>query len=150
MKLVFVLQLVLVMPLSGWCLQSSPAPDQALTLEQAIALALRDNHTVRKAENEAGKTGDVLAATRTRRLPTMEVFSLSAEQFVEPVTPLSTILPGVGSFFSIGIVRRPTNIFAGLVLQPLTQQYRLGLNVEEAKLARDYERELALRKTVHD
>jgi outer membrane protein TolC len=141
MKLVFVLQLVLVMPLSGWCRQSSPAPDQALTLDQAIALALRDNHAVREAEDEAAKTGYVLAATRTRRLPSMEVFSLAAEQFVAPINPLSNIFPGVGSFFSIGVPRRPTNIFAGLILQPLTQQYRLGLTVEQAKLARNSDRE---------
>jgi outer membrane protein TolC len=47
----------------------------------------------------------------------------------------------VGPFFSIGVPRRPTNIFAGLILQPLSQQYRMGLNVQQAKLARDTERE---------
>src|SRR5262249_35342028 len=41
----------------------------------------------------------------------------------------------------IGIPRRPTTVFAGLVLQPLSQQYRLGLNVEQVKLARTAERE---------
>ena len=151
MKVFLSLQLLLVMPLNGWCQHSSPAPDQALTLEQAIALALRENHVVREAETEAAKAGDVLAATRTSRLPSMEVFSLAGEQFVEPVhvpNPLSnifpvstSIVPGVGSFFSIGIQRRPTNIFAGVILQPLTQQYRLGLNIEQAKLARDTDKE---------
>ncbi len=129
---------------SGWSRQTSSASDELLTLDQAIALALHENHVVRGAELEAGKTGDILAATRTGRLPSMEVFSLAGEQFVEPVhvpNPLSNIFPGVGPFFSIGVPRRPTNIFAGLILQPLTQQYRLGLNVEQAKLTRDTERE---------
>jgi outer membrane protein TolC len=141
---VLLLLLFLVTAISGWCRQTSPAPNEVLTLDQAIALALHENHVVRGAELETGKTGDILAATRTSRLPSMEVFSLAAEQFVRPVNvtnPLSTIFPGVGSFFSIGIPRRPTNIFAGLILQPLTQQYRLGLNVEQAKLTRDTERE---------
>ena len=118
--------------------------DELLTLDQAIALALHENHVVRGAELEAGKTGDTLAATRTGRLPSMEAFSLAGEQFVEPVhvpNPLSNIFPGVGPFFSVGVPRRPTNVFAGLILQPLTQQYRLGLNVEQAKLTRDTERE---------
>lgn len=141
MKVFLLLQLLLVTPLSGWCQQSSPAPGQALTLEQAIALALRDNHTVRAAQEEEDKTGNMLAATRTRRLPSIEVFSLATEQFVEPVVPLANIFPGVGSFFSVGVPRRPTNIFAGLILQPLTQQYRLGLTVEQAKLARNSDRE---------
>jgi len=138
------LPLLLVSPIRGWCQQVSSSSDEVLTLEQAIALALRENHVVRGAEDEAAKSGDALAATRTRRLPSIEVFSVVAEQFIEPVhiaNPLSTIFPGVGSFFSIGIPRRPTAISAGLILQPLSQQYRLGLNIEQAKLARETARE---------
>src|SRR5262245_37321863 len=143
------LLLLLLLPVtttSGWSQQISSAPDGMLTLEKAIALAARENHAVRDAELEAGKMGDVVAATRTHRLPSMNVFSLTAEQFVKPeavpVGPVvPTIFPGVGSFFSIGIPRRPTSIFAGLILQPLSQQYRLGLNVEQAKLARNTARE---------
>src|SRR5256712_3754673 len=138
------LSLLLVTTITGWSQQSSSAYGEVLTLEQAVALALRDNHVVREAENQAGKAGDVLAATRTGRLPSMDVFSLAAEQFVEPVhvaNPISSIFPGVGPFFSIGIPRRPTFIFAGLILQPLSQQYRVGLNIEQAKLGQDTERE---------
>jgi outer membrane protein TolC len=135
--LAFLLRMTIV---SGWCQQVSSTPDEVLTLDQAIALALRENHAVRDAELEAGKSGDILAATRTHRLPSINVFSLTAEQFIKPVA-VPSIFPGVGSFFSIGIPRRPTTIFAGLILQPLSQQYRLGLNVEQAKLARNTERE---------
>jgi outer membrane protein TolC len=143
-SLFLLLPLLLIPALSGWCQQSSSDPDEVLTLEQAIALALRDNHLIRVAENEAAKAGDVLAATRTSRLPSMNVFSLVAEQFVEPVhiaNPISNIFPGVGTFFSIGIPRRPTPIFAGVILQPLSQQYRIGLNIEQSKLARETNRE---------
>src|SRR5262249_54021179 len=83
-------------------------------------------------------------ATRTGRFPSMDVFALAAEQFIEPVhvaNPIANIVPGVGPFFSIGIPRRPTSVFAGLILQPLSQQYRIGLNIEQAKLSRDTERE---------
>src|SRR5215471_5902731 len=143
-SLFLLLPLLLIPALSGWCQQSSSDPDEVLTLEEAIALPLRENHLIRVAENEAAKAGDVLAATRTSRLPSMNVFSLVAEQFVEPVhiaNPLSNIFPGVGPFFSIGIPRRPTSIFSGLILQPLSQQYRLGLNIDQAKLARETARE---------
>jgi outer membrane protein TolC len=138
--------LSLVGIVSGWCQQVSPAPDEVLTLDQAIALALRENHAVRVGELEAGKKEDIVAATRTQRLPSMNVFNLTGEQFVKPevvnIGALApSIFPGVGPFFSIGIARRPTNVFAGLILQPLSQQYRLGLNVEEAKLGRNIARE---------
>src|SRR5215475_6082592 len=139
-SLFLLLPLLLIPSLSGLCQQSSSGSAEVLTLEQAIALALRENHLIRVAENEVAKAGDVLAATRTSRLPSMNVFSLISEQFIEPVhiaNPVSNIFPGVGPFFSIGIPRRPTSIFAGVILQPLSQQYRLGLNVEEAKLARN-------------
>jgi outer membrane protein TolC len=138
------LSLLLANPGRGWCQKNSSPSDEALTLEQAITLALHENHTVRVAADEAAKSGDALAATRTGRFPTIEVFSIVAEQFVEPVhlaNPLSTIFPGVGSFFSIGVPRRPTAVSAGLILQPLSQQYRIGLNIGMAKLARDTERE---------
>jgi len=143
----FVLALLLpVAIITGWCQQISSASDEVLTLDQAILLALRENHAVRDAELEAGKVGDVLAAARTHRLPSTNVFSLTAEQFVKPEALnigglVPNIFPGVGPFFSIGIPRRPTTVFAGLILQPLSQQYRLGLNVEQAKLARNSERE---------
>jgi outer membrane protein TolC len=138
------LALLLVTSPGVWCQESSSTPNEVLTLDQAIALALHENHVVRGAENEAEKAGHAVAATRTHRLPSMEAFGVAGEQFVEPVhleNPLSNIFPGVGPFFSVGIPRRPTGIFAGLILQPLTQQYRLGLTVEQAKLARNVETE---------
>jgi outer membrane protein TolC len=115
-------------------------------LEQAIALALHENHSVKDAELEAGKTRNSLAATRTRRLPTMDVFSWTAEQFVKPeVISLGNfvpnIFPGVGPVFSLGVPRRPTTVFAGLVAEPLSQQYRLFLNVKQAKLSENEARE---------
>ena len=67
MKVFLLLQLLLVTPLNGWCQQSSPASDEVLTLEHAIALALRENDLVRNQELEAGKTVDIVAATRTTR-----------------------------------------------------------------------------------
>jgi outer membrane protein len=64
-----------------------------------------------------------------------------AQQFVKPVGGGDNIFPGVGPLFSIGVPRRPHAAFAGLILQPLSQQYRLGLDVKQAKLAQDTARE---------
>src|SRR5262245_19545804 len=107
----FVLALLLrVGIISGWCQQISSAPDELLTLDQAIALALGANHSVRAAELEAGKTGDILSATRTQRLPSMNVFSLTAEQFVKPETiNLGSLAPNI--FPGVGLA---PNIFPGV------------------------------------
>src|SRR5262249_6904429 len=60
--------------------------------------------------------------------------------------PLSSLLPGVGPFFSLSVPRRPTTVLAGQILQPLSQQYRIGLNIQQVKLARVIEEE-KLRQT---
>jgi len=141
----FLLLAMLAITVNGWSQQISLTSKEVLTLDQAIALALRQNHDVRETDIGLGKTEDTLAATRTSRLPSFNVYSLASEQFIKPDVSsgslASSILPGVGSFFSIGIPRRPTFVAAALILQPLSQQYRLGLNVQMAKLARDTERE---------
>src|SRR5262245_56226698 len=137
----FVLALLLRLGIAnGMSQQISSVSDQMLTLDQAMALALSANHSVKDAELEAGKSGDTLAATRTHRLPSMNFYALATEQFVKPVG-IGNIFPGVGDFFSIGLPRRPHAALLGLILQPLSQQYRLGLQVKQAKLAQDTARE---------
>src|SRR5689334_10648442 len=56
---------------------------EALTLEQAITIALRDNRQVKNAQLAIGKAGDELAATRTLRLPSMNLYSLASQQLVK-------------------------------------------------------------------
>src|SRR5262245_45114156 len=75
-----------LLPSLAWS-QERPAALAALqvedlTLEQAIALALNDNRLVKIAELDVGKVADNLAATRTFRLPSMNLYSLTTEQMV--------------------------------------------------------------------
>ncbi|HEX2522302.1 MAG TPA: TolC family protein, partial [Terriglobia bacterium] len=139
LALVFLL-LVQATAVSGWSQQISSVSDEVLTLDQAIALALYENPSVREAELEAGKSEDRLAAARTNRYPSMYVFSVAAEQFLKPdvnTADTQNIFPAVGPFFSIPITRSPTFTFTGLVTQPLSQQYNLALNIKQAKVAQD-------------
>ena len=144
-EIVLLLPVVLATSITALCRQESSNSAEMLTLEQAIALALRDNHVVKSAELGVGKAGDELAAIRTSRFPSMHLFTLASQQFVKHDisvdNPLSSLLPGVGPFFSISAPRKPTTIFAGQILQPLSQQYRIGLNIEQSKLGRDVEQE---------
>jgi outer membrane protein len=145
------LAIVLATPITALCQDSSNA-GEVLTLEQAITLALRENHLAKNAELGVGKAGDELAAIRASRLPSMHLFTLTSQQFVKHDinvdNPLSSLLPGVGPFFSISAPRKLTTIFAGQILQPLSQQYRIGLNIEQGKLARDVDQE-KLRQVQH-
>jgi outer membrane protein TolC len=125
--------------------QQPGASGEVLTLDGAISLALRDSRQVKNAQLAVGKAGDELAAARTLRLPSMNLYSLMSQQLVKHDAGLDTsetnVIPGVGPFFSIGTTRKPTAIFAGVILQPLSQQYRIRLGVEQAGLAREVEGE---------
>jgi len=122
----------------------APLSGQSLTLEQAIALAIHNNHSVKIAELGVGKAEDELAATRTYRRPSMQFYALFSQQLVKQeskTNSLTDIIPGLGPFFSISAPRRPTAIFGGQVLEPLSQQYRIGLNIEMARVDIEVKRE---------
>jgi outer membrane protein len=127
--------------------QQSPgsASVEVLTLDQAISLALHDNRQVRNAQLGVGKAGDEVAAVRTLRLPSMYMYSLLSQQLVKhdagSDSSQTDVVPGVGPIFSIGATRSPTAIFAGQILQPLSQQYRISLDIKQAGLAREVEGE---------
>src|SRR5882724_10105343 len=117
---------------------------QSLTLDQAIALALHNNHSVKIAVLGFGKAEDELAATRTYRRPSMQFYALFSQQLVKQdsnTNSLTDIIPGLGPFFSISAPRRPTANFGGQVLEPLSQQYRIGLNIAMARVGIEVRRE---------
>jgi len=131
--------------MEAWAQSSATRDAEELTLEQAIEIALRANRPVKNAQLSISKAGDELAATRTLRLPSMNLYALASQQLVKQDANVdsssSSIITGVAPFFSIGIPRKPTAIFAAQILQPLSQQHRIGLTIERAGLARDVEGE---------
>src|SRR5215467_11483514 len=125
--------------------QESPSSGPpALTLEEAVNLAQANNRQVKNAILTAAIDEDQVAEARTYRLPSLNVYALGS-QLLTPVD--FTFQKGVfGDFPGIGPVPgkdtkihtplRPT--FYGLmqVSQPLSQQYKIGLNIRQAKLAK--------------
>ena len=145
-RILYLLALIILTasPLNVPAQQSGTAPAEVLTLDQAISLALRDNRQVKNSQLAVRKAGDEVAAARTLRLPSMNVYSLVSQQFLKHDVGAGSetdVVPGVGPFFSIGTTRRPTAIFAGQITQPLSQLYRIGLNIKQAGLAREVEGE---------
>ncbi|HKX32698.1 MAG TPA: TolC family protein [Blastocatellia bacterium] len=125
------------------------APADTLTLEQAVALALGENRQVKSAEIEVEKYSDRLAALRTRRLPEFKFYTLAA-QLMTPIT--FTFEPGTfGSYPGIGPIpnntteittpRRPTVYLSGQIVQPLSQLYRIRLNLKQVGVGQEIARQ---------
>lgn len=124
--------------------QDTGATAAPLTLEQAIHIAQANNREVKNAVLAVAIDEDHVAEAHTYRLPSMNVYALGS-QLLTPVD--FTFQKGVfGDFPGIGPVPgtdtkihtplRPT--FYGLtqVSQPLSQQYKIGLNIRQAQLAK--------------
>jgi outer membrane protein len=116
----------------------------ALTLEEAVKIALANNRQVKNAELTAAIDEDQVAEVRTYRFPSISFYALGS-QLLTPVD--FTFQKGVfGDFPGIGPIPatdtkihtplRPT--FYGLMQmsQPLSQQYKIGLNIRLAKLTK--------------
>ncbi len=120
---------------------------ETLTVDQAVRHALQQNPSLRTVELDVEKAGDNLAAFRTRRLPSIRWNALGGQLLSKPSVTFSRGVfgsyPGVGPIPSevakVGIPRRATAFVFGQILQPLSQQHRLGLGVKALDLERQLE-----------
>src|SRR5258706_12906534 len=138
------LSLLLATQLAAWCQQSSPTAGEVRSLDQAINIALQNNRSLKNALLNVDKGEDEIRGIRTSRLPSTHFYALVSQDMVKHETnltsPFTGVFPGIGPFFSLSTPRRPTAVFAAQVLQPISQQYRIGLAINAVKLARDEER----------
>jgi outer membrane protein len=127
------------------CQQEARPTGEVLTLDEAIAIALRDNRSIKNARLGVEKSDEQLSATRTARLPVIKFHSIVSEDLVKHdvnlPNPVSNLVPGLAPFFTLSTPRRPTAVFAVQALQPISQQYRIGLAVDLAKLEGRMEQE---------
>ncbi len=139
------LSLLLATPLAGWCQQSTPTATEVLSLDQAINIALQNNRSLKNARLNVEKGEDEIRSIRTSRLPSTHFYALVSQDMVKHETNLTTpftgVFPGIGPFFSLSTPRRPTAVFAAQVIQPISQQYRIGLSIKQIELARDEEQQ---------
>ena len=121
--------------------ETTSPPDERLTLDQAIALALRDNHEIKIARLAVERSDEEISAAKTFRLPSLHAYSLFsgnlATNELNIQNPSTTLFPGLGPFFSLNVERKPTALIGAAVIEPLTQQYRIGLQIKLRGLARD-------------
>ncbi|HEY0431749.1 MAG TPA: TolC family protein [Pyrinomonadaceae bacterium] len=121
--------------------QSAPASGESLTLDQAIALALRNNHAMKIAQLAVERTDEDVSAAKTFRFPSLHAYTLVSGNLVNNKLrvpdPATNLFPGLGPFFTLNDRRKPTAVFAASVIEPLTQQYRIGLNIKLEKVSRE-------------
>src|SRR5258706_16039032 len=139
------LSLLLATPLTSWCQQSPPTVGEVLSVDQAINIALQNNRSLKNARLNVDKGEDEIRSVRTSRLPSTHFYSLVSQDMVKHeinlTNPVTGIFPGIEPFFALSTRRRPTAVFAAQVLQPISQQYRIGLSIRQVKLARDEEQQ---------
>jgi len=137
--------LLLATPLAVWCQQTTPSSAEVLRLDQAINIALQNNRSLKNARLNVDKGEDEIRSIRTSRFPSTHFYALVSQDMVKHETnltsPFTGVFPGIGPFFSLSTPRRPTAVFAAQVLQPISQQYRIGLAINAVKLARDEEQQ---------
>jgi len=129
------LLLALTAPANAQPVKTPPRP--VLTLEDAVDTALRENRQVQIAALEVSKSGHLLAAARTRRFPILEVivledWLLTPQNNENVLGGFSSILPitiPISQGRDIGRNPQPTAYITGFATQPLTQQYKIGLNI---------------------
>lgn len=114
---------------------------ESLTLDQAIALALRNNHSIKIARFGVDSAEEEISVAKTSRLPSLHMYTLVsgnlAKNDLRIPNPAANEFPGLGPFFLLTQERRPSLVFAMTAAQPLTQQYRIGLNIKLERLSHE-------------
>ena len=145
----FLFCLLLVLTTPAWAQPPAAAARSLLTLEEAVNTALQENRQVKNAALEISKSEHMLAAVRTHRWPIFEVVAaedwlLTPQENFNAVGSLPGLLPipiPVSTPSSLIQSRQPTAYLAGFLMQPLSQQYRIGLNISMHGVMRDIAQE---------
>jgi len=119
--------------------------EDVITLQQATAFALENNRTLKNAELDVEKARNQVAATRTRRLPSINTYTLSSRQLSHVDLKFEKgalgVLDGVGPVPAQDTTIESPSRFSALVVnevsQPISQLHRIGLGIKQAELGVD-------------
>lgn len=145
----YALFLVAVITLPSLARQDSTAPANQLSLDGAVLLAMSNNRQVKRIVLEIEKAQDEVAATRTGRLPHL---NLDVVEF-GLLTPVNFQLPpgAFGTFSATGPIPaqstsistppRPATLIFQSVTQPLSQLHRINLGIQAQQVNVELARE---------
>ena len=121
--------------------QSLTASTESLTLDQAIELSLRNNHAIKIAEFGVARAEEDISVAKTSRLPSLHMLTLVSGNLavndIKIPNPAANQFPGLGPFFLLTQERKPSAVFAMTAVEPLSQQYRIGLHIKLERLSRE-------------
>ena len=133
-----IISVIAVMLLAG----STALAQEVISLDKAIDLALLNNRSVKNARLEVGKSDDRTAAARTHLLP---VFKFNAG-VAKPLSTFDTTFekgvfgPVPTEDTVITSTTDPTAAIVGQVQQPLSQLYRIKLQIKQQEMATEISR----------
>jgi outer membrane protein TolC len=109
-----------------------------LLLEEALALARGQNHSLAASGLELSKVMEQTQALRTRRYPSFRFDAIGLQLLNSPElnNPSGTIgtSPTVGPIPLIDTTNKTTATLVAIVAQPITQQYRIALQLDSLQL----------------
>src|SRR5262249_25316116 len=131
--------------LAAQLLSAAPEESNVLTLDQAIALALENNRSLKNARLNVAKAQNQVAVSRTYRLPSLNTYILGARQLSHADLRLDKgvlgILPEVGPVPAQDTTIQSPGRFSALVVnqvtQPISQLHRIGLGIKQAEIGVD-------------
>ena len=129
--------------------QPATAGGERLSLENAVRMAIDSNRQLQSARLQLDKAKADVKVARSRRLPVFET-QLTGSQLLTPVEfafsqgafgnyPATGPIPSADT--TVTVPRQPTMYIASQVSQPISQQFRIGLGIDNAAASLDIERE---------
>jgi outer membrane protein TolC len=146
MSFLTVLALAVSVPASA---ETAAAAPEVLTLDEAVALALRQNRSLASAALSVDRAEQKIGVARARRLPSLDFQGLAGTT----LTPIRVTFPAgsFGTFPATGpipsqdsVIEAPRSMSGNVnlsVSQPLSQLHRIGLNTKLSELGRDVEQQ---------
>jgi outer membrane protein TolC len=146
MSFLTVLALAVSVPASA---ETAAAAPEVLTLDEVVALALRQNRSLASAAMSVDRAEQKIGVARARRLPSLDFQGLAGTT----LTPIRVTFPAgsFGTFPATGpipsqdsVIEAPRSMSGNVnlsVSQPLSQLHRIGLNTKLSELGRDVEQQ---------
>ncbi len=120
-----------------------------LSLDGAVAMALRNNRTVRTADLESSRMTERIAMERTRLLPALSTWALGGQLLTRPsirfdagvlgTYPSTGPIPGTRTDITSG--RTPAGAVLAQASVPLTQRIRIHLTIQGMQMEQQLNRE---------
>src|ERR1044071_8251529 len=127
-------------------------PVFAQTVDQTVAIALKNNANIQNAQLEIEKAEERVSAAKTKRLPKFELQAIGREAMTNLLIEIDngSAGPPNGEKTRVDLARTFNTIAVARITQPLTQLHsiRLGVQLNETAVKANKEQERAARLAI--